>query len=206
MSTELTLKDSEILFCSESGRATPVSLEQIKNLYVAGFSLEKIAATTKLTVNKLKEIVNNYQLETLKSTLTTQGLSAIQEAQLNQAQKLLDLDNCFSTLRLIQLQSQLEDVAAYFAKHGDLLKRHPITGDVLLNTDGISMQIPLPNVKKEMEALKEKINLSQGLQNILKDVDRYIKDEDTRNSLSTSDKKFSIDQFFSTSKIDSEDE
>ena len=77
-------------------------------------------------------------------------------------------------MRIIQLEKVLEDHLAYYSRHGDFYKRHPVSGEILKNSDGIPMQIQLPNVSKELFQLKEAVTLSEGVRTLLHRLDEII--------------------------------
>ena len=77
-------------------------------------------------------------------------------------------------MRLIQLENQLRDFMAYYGRHGDFYKRHPSSGEILQDTDGIPMQVYIPSVAKEIHALKESVTVSEGITKLLSQIDDII--------------------------------
>lgn len=153
----------------------PVSVDVLKSAYIAeGLSAQEIADRFFLSLSQVEKLVEDHKLPELRREYMKQGLTKIRNTQLGQAQTLLDLELNFKKMRLIQLQTQLEDFMAYYGRHGDFYKRHPNTGEVLHDTDGIPMQIYLPSVAKEIHALKETVTLSEGLNNLLSQIDDVI--------------------------------
>jgi hypothetical protein len=152
-----------------------VSLEVIKSNFIAsGMTAEEIADQLYLPLSRVQEVIETHNLVELRKAYIIEGISKIQNVQLNQSQKLMGLENDFKKLRIIQLEKQLEDYLAYFARHGDFYKRHPTTGDILKNTDGIPMQIKLPNVSRELAQLKESVTMSEGVRMLLNRLDEII--------------------------------
>lgn len=153
----------------------PVSVDIVKTAYIAdGLSAQEISERYYLSLGQVEKIVEEHKLPELRREYIKTGLKTIRNTQLGQAQELLDLELNFKKLRLIQLQKMLEDFLAYYARHGDFYKRHPNSGDVLKDTDGIPMQVYLPSVAKEIHALKETVTLSEGLNNLLSQLDDVI--------------------------------
>src|SRR6185436_20620216 len=110
----------------------PVSLDVVKSAYIAeGLSVSEIAERYFLSENSIQKIVDDAKLPELRQAYIRAGLSKIQNEQLNQAQKLLDLELNFKKMRLIQLEKELEDFMAYFGRHGDFNQRHPVSGEIL---------------------------------------------------------------------------
>lgn len=152
-----------------------ISLDQVKSLYIgSGMSAEEIAKATFLPLAKITQIIDDHKLPELRREYIRQGFIKIQDQQIDQAQRLLDVELNFKKLRLIQLEKELEDYMAYYGRHGDFYKRHPVSGDILKDSDGIPMQLYLPDVTKEIKALKESVSLSDGLKKLLADVDAII--------------------------------
>lgn len=152
-----------------------VSLDVIKSMFIAsGLNAEEISAQTFLPVERIEEIITKHQLVELRKAYVVEGIRKIQNVQLQQSNKLMDLENDFKKLRIIQLEKELEEYLAYFARHGDFIKRHPTTGEVLRDTNGIPMQIKLPNVSKEIQQLKESVTMSEGVRSLLFRLDEII--------------------------------
>lgn len=71
---------------------------------------------------------------------------------------------------------------AYYSTHGHFYKVHPITSEVLKDTNGIPIQIKIPNVSNEISQLKESVSLSEGLKQLLGQIDDIInKPKDVEN-------------------------
>lgn len=153
----------------------PVSIDVLKSAYIAdGLSPQEISDRYYLSIGQVEKLVEDHKLPELRREYIKNGLATIKNTQLGQAQVLLDLELNFKKMRLIQLQKMLEDFMAYYARHGDFYKRHPSTGEVLRDTDGIPMQVYLPSVAKEIHSLKETVALSEGLNNLLSRIDDII--------------------------------
>jgi hypothetical protein len=90
----------------------------------------------------------------------------------------MELENNFKKMRIIQLEKELENYLAYYARHGDFLKRHPKTGEILEDLNGIPMQIKIPNITKELNQLKESVQISEGLRGMLHRLDEIINKPD----------------------------
>mgnify|MGYP003641030770 CR=1 FL=1 len=152
-----------------------VSLDIIKSMYIAsGMNPDEIALQTCQPLEKIQEIINTHDLVELRKAYIIEGISKIQSTQLQQSHKLMDIENDFKKLRIIQLENELENYLAYFARWQDFYKRHPVTGDILKNSDNIPMQIKLPNVAKELSQLKESVTMSEGVRQLLHRLDEII--------------------------------
>ena len=169
-------KKVKLVPAAETGKArTPVSLDVLKSAYIAeGLSIEQLAERYFLSIEAVKSIVEGAKLPELRKAYVREGISKIQNEQVNQAQRLLDIELNFKKLRIQQLEKQLEDFMAYYGRHGDFYKRHPVSGEVLRDTDGIPMQIHVPNVSREISQLKESVTLSDGLKKLMSDLDDLI--------------------------------
>lgn len=164
-----------------------ISVDTIKSQYIAeGKSVQEIANTSKLTLPQIQKIIDEHNLPALRAAHIRNGLEKIQNVQLQQVEKILDLESNFKKLRVMQLEKQLEDYAAYYSRHGDFYKRHPVTGDILSDTNGIPMQISIPNISREINNIKEALTLSEGSKKILDKIDEIInppEDEDDEDSV-----------------------
>lgn len=160
----------------ETGKArTSVSVDVLKSAFIAeGLSVVQIAERYFLTESQVQKIVDEAKLPELRKAYVREGISKIQNEQINQAQQLLDIELSFKRLRITQLQKQLEDFMAYYGRHGDFYKRHPVSGEILKDTDGIPMQIHVPNVSREIAQLKESVTLSDGLKKLMAELDDII--------------------------------
>lgn len=156
-----------------------ISLDQIKNLYIGeGMGVEDIANSTKLPLDTIRGLVKEHNLPELRSAYIQMGINKIQNKQIDQAQKLMDLETNFKRLRIAQLEKQLEDFLAYYARHGHMYKLHRVTGEVLLDTNGMPLLINIPNIAKELRDLKEGVSLSEGLKSVLHQVNDIIHKSD----------------------------
>jgi hypothetical protein len=165
-----------------------VSVDVIKSAYIAeGLSVTEIAERYYFPVATIEKFVTDHQLVELRKAYMLEGLAKIKNTQLGQAQDLLNMELDFKKLRLIQLQRKLEDFAAYYARHGDFCKRHPVTGEILKDTDGMAMQLSVPNVTREIQQLKESLTLSEGLKNLITHIDDIINGKPKPPSLSDPD-------------------
>lgn len=169
-------KSFKLVPAPETGKSRiPVSLDVLKSAYIAeGLSVPAIAERYFLTESQVQKIVDDAKLPELRKAYIREGISKIQNEQVNQAQKLLDIELNFKKLRIVQLEKQLEDFLAYYGRHGDFYKRHPVSGEVLKDPDGIPMQIHVPNVSREIQQLKESVTLSDGLKKLMTELDDII--------------------------------
>ena len=164
-----------ILTETPSGQVLQIGVEHIKSAYIVeGCSVTDLATRFHLPVVVIEKLVQDSQLDKLRAAHIKHGLAALQSIQLVQAEKLMNLESQFKKIRIIQLEKTLEDYMAYYSAHGHFYKVHPITGDVLKDTNGIPIQIKIPNVAHEISQLKESVSLSEGLKQLLSHIDDII--------------------------------
>lgn len=153
----------------------PVPVERIKSVFICeGISAAEIAERFHLSEAQVQKVITDNKLVDLRSAYVRQGIAKLQNTQLNQAQKLMDLESKFKGMRIIQLEKVLEDHLAYHAKHGHFYKLHPVTQEILRDTNGLPLQIKIPNIIKEITDLKETVTLSEGLKVLLAKLDDII--------------------------------
>lgn len=170
-------KDSNTSIATEDnkGQLVTVGVEHIKAAYIVdGCSAQDLAAKFYLPVEVINKIIEENQLDKLRAAHVKHGLAQLQSIQLVQAEKLMNIENSFKKMRILQLEKTLEDYAAYYAKYGHFYKVHPLTLEILKDTNGIPVQIKLPNVGPEIAALKESFSLSEGLKQMLGAIDDII--------------------------------
>lgn len=170
-------KAHKLIPAPETGmaRRTSVSLDVLKSAFIAeGLDAKQIAERYYLSQSQVEKVIDEHKLVDLRKAYIRAGISKIQSQQLGQAEKLLEVELNFKKLRLVQLEKMLEDYMAYYARHGDFFKRHPVSGDILKDTDGFSMQIYVPNVAREIKDLKESVTLSEGMKTLLTKIDDII--------------------------------
>jgi hypothetical protein len=172
--------DKKIILLPEKGTTRTVaskgtSIDVIKSLYIAsGMNVEEIAEETFLPVERIKQLIQDHKLPELRKAYIIEGVQKIQNTQLQQTHKLMDLENNFKRMRIIQLEAELENYLAYYSRHGDFYKRHPSTGEILKDMNGVPIQIKLPNVSRELVQLKESVTLSEGVRTMLHRLDEII--------------------------------
>ncbi len=159
------------------------ALERLTNDYIVdGCSAEDLSKKYLLPVETIQNIITANKLDTLRAAHIKHGLAALQNIQLHQAEKLMNIENQFKRIRIIQLEKTLEDYMAYYSKYGHFYKVHPITQEVLKDSYGIPMQIKIPNVSAEIAQLKESVTFSEGLKSLLSQIDDIInKPKDIEN-------------------------
>lgn len=164
-----------IIVEDSKGLTLAVGVEHIKNAYICeGSSAPELAAKFHLPVATIEKIISENQLDVLRAAHIKHGLAQLQSIQLVQAEKLMNLENQFKKIRIIQIEKQLQDYMAYYSRYGHFYKVHPITGEVLKDTNGIPLQIKLPNLSHEITQLKESFSLSEGLKQMLGQIDDII--------------------------------
>lgn len=169
-------KDSKHTIMTQvGGQLIQIGVEHIKAAYIVeGLSATELATKFNLPVSSMEKIIQDNQLDTLRAAHIKHGLAQLQSMQLVQAEKLMQLEGQFKKIRIIQLEKTLEDYMAYYSKYGHFYKIHPITLDILKDTNGIPIQIKIPNVSQEISQLKETVSLSEGLKQLLGKIDDII--------------------------------
>lgn len=172
-----------ILTQTDTGQMITIGVEHIKSAYIVeGCSVNDLAAKFYLPVSTIEKIVSDNKLDTLRAAHIKHGLAQLQSMQLVQAEKLMNLETQFKRIRIVQLEKTLEDYMAYYSRHGHFYKVHPISLDILKDTNGIPIQIKIPNVGHEITQLKESVSLSEGLKQLLGQIDDIInKPKDVEN-------------------------
>ena len=177
--------DSKTTIIVEDGKGLTlaVGVEHIKNAYICdGSSAKDLADKFHLPVEVVEKIITDNKLDVLRAAHIKHGLAQLQSIQLVQAEKLMNLENQFKRIRIIQIEKMLEDYMAYYARHGHFYKVHPMTNEILKDTNGIPLQIKIPNVTHEITQLKESFSLSEGLKQMLGQIDDIInKPKDVEN-------------------------
>lgn len=188
--------DKKIKFCKPTGSDHMISLDHIKSLYIAsGLSPEEISKQTFIPLDQINSVIREQQLYELRKAYIRQGISKIQNEQITQAQKLMDVELNYKKLRIIQLEDQLKDFLAYYARYGDFYKRHPITGDIMKNTSGMPLQITIPNVSKEITQLKDAVTLSEGLKNLIYQLDDILNTGKPKEKVTENDDVIDINEY-----------
>lgn len=160
---------------TDTGKIIQIGVEHIKVAYIVeGCSASDLAAKFYLPVQTIEKIISDNKLDTLRAAHIKHGLAQLQSMQLVQAEKLMNLETQFKRIRIIQLEKTLEDYMAYYSKYGHFYKVHPITSEILKDTNGIPIQIKIPNVAHEITQLKESVSLSEGLKQLLGHIDDII--------------------------------
>jgi hypothetical protein len=152
-----------------------LNVDALKTAFIVE-SLDAKSLATKFAISESTAAfyIEKYKLEDLRSSHVKEGLTTIKNVQLSQAEKLMDIESQFKRMRILQLESILEDHAAYFQRHGHFYRTHPVTGEILLDHDKMPVPIKLPNVTKELNDLKESVTMSEGLKHILSQIDDVI--------------------------------
>lgn len=166
--------DRKYIFFPEKSRKG-VSRDVIKSAFIVeGLSSEELASRFNLSKNIIEKIIREDNLPALRKLYITQGIGKAQSSQMDYANKLLNIDNNFKSLRLIQLQERMEEYMAYYARFGDLKKRHPITNEILKDDNGLAILLKIPDISKEIKDLKESLTLSSGVLQILNNLENLV--------------------------------
>lgn len=182
-------KDKKLFIMSTQGNRVPqVSLDVIKSRFIAeGKTADEIAKEYYVPVSHVKQIIEEHSLVELRKAYVREGVEKLQNVQLQQSHKLMDLELNFKKMRIIQLEANLTDYLAYYSRHGDFYKRHPVTGEILKDTNSIPMQIKIPDVSREISQLKEAVTMSEGLKQMLMRLDDILNKDPGKKKLSDPD-------------------
>lgn len=177
MSKDLNKKSkTTIIGPSSDGQLIQIGVEDIKVAYIVeGLSAKDLSVKFKVTESAIEKVIAEHGLEKLRAAHIKHGLSKLQNIQLGHAEKLMDMETQFKKMRIVQLERSLEDYLAYFSIYGHFYKIHPITGEILKDTNGIPIQIKIPNVGMEIQQLKEAVSMSEGMKHLLNQIDDIIK-------------------------------
>lgn len=164
-----------------------VVLEKIKNDFVCdGLSPDELSTKYNVPVEIVNNLISQQKLPDLRSAYIKQGIIQLQNTQLSQAEKLMNLENQFKRMRIAQIESTLQDFLNYYKTYGHFYKVHPISKEILKDPNGLPMQIKIPNIGKEIMELKESFTLSEGLKQMLSHLDDiFNKPKDTEKLDST---------------------
>ena len=165
----------EYLSQTGSGNFLPISMEVIKNTYIVeGLSAQELSDRFHIPYTVVDTFIRENELDKLRAAHIKHGLAQLQNTQLVQAEKLMTLESQFKKMRILQLEKILHDYMAYYSKYNHFYKVHPVSQEILKDTNGIPMQIKLPNITHEISQLKESFNLSEGLRLLLGQIDDII--------------------------------
>lgn len=179
---------SHLIRPTVGNRAPSFSLDVIKSRFITStLTPQELAEEYAISNSHALQIIEENQLVDLRKQHVREGLEKIRTVQLDQSNKLLDIELNFKKMRIIQLEAQLQDFMAYYSRWGDFRKRHPHTGEILKDTNGIDMQIKIPDVSREINQLKESITVSEGLKQMLTRLDDILNKDNTRKTLSDKD-------------------
>jgi predicted transcriptional regulator len=168
-------KSKNLLIAQTENGLTLIGEEQVTNSYICeGLTAVELANKFGLDAAMVSQFIEDNQLDTLRAAHIKHGLAKLQSTQLANAEKLMTLENQFKRIRIVQIEKILEDYMAYYSKYGHFYKVHPVTSEILKDTNGIPLQIKLPNVSAEIVQLKESFSLSEGLKVMLGHIDDII--------------------------------
>ncbi len=175
---------SYIIRPAVGARAPSFSLDVIKSRFITStITASELAEEYSISEDQAIRIIEEHQLPELRKQYVRDGLEKIKNIQVHQSNKLLDIELNFKRMRILQLEAQLGDFMAYYSRWGDFQKRHPITGEILKDTNGIPMQIKIPDVSREINQLKEAITMSEGLKQMLAQLDDILNTDASKKQL-----------------------
>lgn len=207
----MSRKEPEVTIISsdKNGGLIQIGVEHIKTAYIVeGQDPKELASKFQVPVTTIERIIEEHNLQELRAAHIKHGLEKIQNIQLGHAEKLMDIETSFKKMRLIQLERSLADYLAYYSKYGHFYKVHPITGEILNDTNGIPIQIKIPNVGMEIQQLKEAVSMSEGVKMLLNQIDNVIKGKPKHTPISNDDNVVDMDNFdnlFQKRKSEDED-
>lgn len=146
--------------------------KEIEIQYVGGGkTCKEISEDLQLPYKYVRSIIRKNKLSDLRNVYLHKGIKKIQNKQLDQAERMLNVQHRFRWMRLKQLEDMLKEYMAYYERWGDFKLRHPDTLEILYSSNGIPKQLNLPRVTQEINSLKEGFTLSQGLKQLLYQID-----------------------------------
>jgi hypothetical protein len=155
-----------ILFPEKSKRG--VTVEELQATFITeSVTFAELAEMYGLPESTIRAVAKESEWIELRKAYIRSGVAKIQNSQIQQAEKLLSLENGFKKLKLIQLESQMASFSAYYARYGHLYKVYPGTEEILLDTNGLAIPLKIPDISKEIKDLKESINIGDGITKIL---------------------------------------
>ncbi len=185
-----------ILSAGSSGQLIQVGVEEIKSAYIVdGLDSRELALRFGVPVATIDRVIEDNHLDKLRATHIKHGLAKLQNVQLGHAEKLMDMETQFKKMRIVQLERTLQDYLAYYSVHGHFYKVHPISGAILNDTNGIPIQIKIPNVSMELMQLKEAVSMSEGVKHLLNQIDDIIKGKPNNPAPKEDDNTFDMDNF-----------
>jgi len=152
-----------------------VDFETIKTVYICeSASPQDISNRFNLPIEVVNSLIEEHKLSDLRAAYLRHNISELQNIHIKQAETLMSLEGKFKKMRITQLETILNDYMDYYKKHGHFYKVHPLTGEILKDTNNIPIQIKIPNVTKELSELRETFSLSEGLKQVLGHIDEII--------------------------------
>ncbi len=156
-------------------KRTGVSKDVIKSAYLTeDVSFEDLADRFCIPATQIEQMAIAERWDETKKDYIVNGIQKIQNIQVKQAHKLIDIETKFKTLRIAQLEEMLSEFAAYYARYGDLKRRHPITNAILKGSDGMPMYLKVPNVTKELAELRESVTIGEGTKQLLDKLEKIV--------------------------------
>jgi len=152
-----------------------VNKDVIKSAYLTEtVSFEDLAKRFHIPALQIEQMALSENWDQLRNEYIANGINRIQHIQVKQVHKLIDIESKFKTLKIIQLEDRLKDFLAYYERFGDLKKRHPLTGEILVDQNGLPHYISIPNVTKDLADLKESVNISEGTKALLDRLEKIV--------------------------------
>jgi len=149
-------------------KAQGPTVEELQSVFITeDITIADLAKRYKMTYNTVEELSKENNWVDLRKAYIRSGVAKIQNSQIQQAEKLLSLENGFKKLKLIQLEKLMEGYSAYYERYGHLNKVYPDSGVEMKDTDGMVIPIKIPNVANEIRNLRESFNVGEGLYKIL---------------------------------------
>ena len=163
--------DKKTILCtsnSQKRNERQITVDVIKSAYICEpVTIQDLAERYKLPVSQIERHVQQGDWTSLRKEYAQKGLEMIQNEQLQQAEDLLDMERKFKQLRIVQIRQKLEEYYKYFARHGDLNRRDPISGEILHDNNKMPLQLKIPNLAREIEDLKKSVTLSEGMKKLV---------------------------------------
>ena len=149
-----------------------IKIEQIQNSYITeNVTLEELAITYNLDSVFLVDLAKEEDWLSLRKKFIQEGMEKIQNDQVDYGKQLMDMGATLNKLKTKQLTEQTDAYVAYYAKHGHLNMISSADGSILRDMNGIPIPMKIPNVTREIAALKEGILVSDGLRKLMAQVE-----------------------------------
>ena len=154
---------------NDAKKVIPVSV--LKSLYIMGDdSVEDLARRYKISVNRIEKYIQAGEWETLRAENREKGLTILTGEVGSLIEDLLDLQKQGLQLKIMQLKEKTEDVKRHIIERGTFKKVDIETGMELRGVDGEYDYVKLPGNRRELNEVKESVEIIGGLVKLLQNI------------------------------------